>query len=228
MIETPKGEAIEDIERIHRAGFARGQELGVFCLGMYQRAQREVTPNQERIGYVEMNSSGRMDLAANEEGLLATSSLGGCTGVAGFAKRKDGSMATFISHYDPLSQSGILTGEPSPASSDMYRFCNEVSDEDLDGDRCYVVAYADVEHSNPGHGKRVGQFKQWHYVDQLDTTATQLGAKSKVIFLPYKFNDKGHNLATGRDANTEGIFWNGYKIDIDDLLKSSPADKVSL
>jgi len=223
IISLPSGDLLPKSERIRNAAYARGKDLGSVAIGFVQHPQEAMSPNDEHIAYVGMNQSGRMDVKPEEDGVIATSALAGCTGIAGFAERKDGSIATFISHYDTIAQNSLFTGKDSPANKDLYAFRYQAKDEELDGDRYYVIAYEKNEHNNPDYGQRQGVFKDWRYLDQLDTTATQLGENSKVIFLPYDQWDhggSGHSLASGKSDGVEGIFWDGQKIDIDEMLKA--------
>ena len=167
-----------------------------------------------------------MGLEQGEDGVIATSSLAGCTGVAGFARRKDGSIATFISHYDPMSQNSKLTGTDSPVNRDLYSFRYQSQREgvELDSPLLYVVVYTVSEHHSPNYGQKAGVFKDWNYLDQINTTATQLGDNAQVLLLPYEMS-QGHTLASGRIDGAEGIFWDGVKVDFDAYLapKETPA-----
>ena len=225
IISPPSGELLPKIERIQNAARERG--LGYIALGFVSGLQEKVSANEDGVAYIAMNKSGRMDVEPGEDGVIATSALAGCTGIAGFARRKDGTIATFISHYDTLSQNSKFTGQDTPANKDLYAFKYQAKDEDLDGDRYYVIAYENGEHNNPDYGRKKGIFKDWSYLDQLNVTAAQLGEKSKIILLPYNAWDSSHSLTSGKSEGVEGIFWDGKKIDIDELLKTLPIDDSS-
>jgi hypothetical protein len=158
-IQEPQGEPLPDHDRIQRS--LRRKDLGYIALGFADRLQRKLELDDDKVAFVDMNKSGRIELRHDEEGIIATSSLAGCTGVAGFVRENDGSVHAFISHYDPMSQNSILTGEDSLANRDMYRFNNEVQDEDINGGRYLVVVVPDGEYHNPemesaGVSSRIG------------------------------------------------------------------------
>jgi hypothetical protein len=227
MIGLPSGDLLPKSERIRKASNSHIRELGHVVIGFVSGFQEVLSPDDEGIAYVLMNKSGRMDVMPGEDGIIATDCLAGCTGIAGFAKRKDGSIATFISHYDTLSQNSKYTGKDSPANKDLYKFEYQVKDEELDGDRYYVIAYEKGGHSDSDYGQRKGSFKEWSYLDQLNVTSTQLGENSRVVFLPYDVGYHGHSLASGKSKGVEGIFWDGHKIKIDELLKATSVDGLS-
>ncbi len=224
IIKPPTVEAVISDADITRS--LREKKVGFIAMGFADTFQREITPDAHGIAYVEMNKSGKMGLEQGEDGVIATSSLAGCTGVAGFARRKDGSIATFVSHYDPISQNGRMTGTDSPVNRDLYGFRYQSQREgvELDSPLLYVVAYEQGEYQNPDYGKKVGAFKDWRYLDQINTTVTQLGDNAQVLLLPYQMS-QGHTLASGRMDGQEGIFWNGVKVDFDAYLapKETPA-----
>lgn len=217
IIKPPIGEAIVSEADITKS--LREKNVGFVAMGFASRMQRELSPDARGIAYVEMNTSGKMELEQGEDGIIATSSLAGCTGVAGFARRKDGSVATFISHYDPMSQNGRLTGEDSPVNRDLYGFRYQAKQEgqELATPILYLVAYEQGEHQNPDYGKKVGSFKDWRYLDQINVTSTQLGEDARVLLLPYQMS-QGHTLASGRTDGQEGIFWDGVRVDFDTYL----------
>lgn len=162
-----------------------------------------------------MNKSGRLALALGEEGFIVTSSLAGCTGVAGFARHKDGSALQFVSHYDAISQTSHFTKKDSPINSQMYGFRYDATRQvELDGPVRLLVAYPGSERENPRYGQRIGVFQDWTYLEQIETTSAQLGSDTEVLFLPYN-NGDGNNLAAGRTDMVEGIFWNGVLVNFD-------------
>lgn len=93
IIQPPTGEVIVSDTAITRS--LREKNVGCIAMGFADTLQREMTPDAHGIAYVEMNTSGRMDLKPGEDGVIATSALAGCTGVAGFASRKDCSLCDF-------------------------------------------------------------------------------------------------------------------------------------
>ena len=214
IIKPPTGETIINGDAITRS--LRAKHVGFIAIGFVDRLQRDLQPDANGVAYVGMNKSGRMSLENGEDGVIATRALAGCTGIAGFARKKDGSIGTFISHYDPMSQNGRLTGEDSPANRDLYSFKYQFQGEgvELDSPILYVVAYTEIEHYSPDYGRKKGSFKDWNYLDQINTTATQLGNNAQVLLLPYRMS-RGHSLASGRLGGEEGIFWDGVKVDFD-------------
>lgn len=117
-----------------------------------------------------------------------------------------------------MSQNSRLTGKESPVNRDMYGFRHQSqAGAELDSPLLYVVAYPVNEHHSPDYGQMAGVFKDWNYLDQINTTATQLGENAQVLRLPYQIS-RGHTLASGRMDGQEGIFWNGVKVDFDTYL----------
>ncbi len=193
--------------------------------------QHEFQPDETGIAYVEMNSTGKMEINEEQDGLLVTSSLAGCTGVAGFAKRNDGTIATFVSHYDPLSQNYNFTKKSSPVNQDICCFHHqETHNKDAPPELYIVIGYEEGSHLNPLYGKKHGKFDEWHYVDQINTTAGQLrlhGGAANILFMPYTAT-LGHSLGAGRIDGQEGIFWDGQKIYFDSILPTDSGSFVSV
>jgi len=199
--------------------------VGLAAIGGADRSQKELTLDSRGIAYVDMNHSGRLRLGSGETGLIATSSLAGCTGVAGYAKRVDGSTAQFVSHYDAISQTWHFTHLDTPLNSQMYGFRHDATEgSEVDGHISLLVAYPASERHNPAYGKRDGSFDTWTYLDQLETTAGYLGDNVRVLFLPYH-NGDGNSLAAGRTGTSEGIYWNGVRVDFEQSFNTdlSPA-----
>lgn len=219
IIDTPPlGEAIITPDTIRRSLLSK--DVGIVAIGSGDRIQRELRTDENGIAYVDMNKSGRLNLQPGEKGLIVTSSLAGCTGVAGFAKRQDGGTTQFVSHYDAISQTHHFTHEDSPVNSQMYGIRYEATrDGELDGTIKLLVAYPESERANPRYGHRTGSFQEWTYLEQIEMTAAQLGADTEVLFLPYN-NGDGNSLAAGRTADSEGIFWNGVHINFADYQKA--------
>ena len=214
VIKPPVGEVVVPSETIR--GSLKTRELGVVAIGGADRMQRELTPDDSGVAYVDMNSSGRMTVEKDKDGIIATSALSGCTGVAGFARRTDGSIATFVSHYDTVSQTYHFTHQDSPVNSQMFGFGYDAGTE-LATPIQYLVAYDTTTHHNPMLGDRSGKFDEWTYLDQIQNTGSQLGENAEVLLLPYQ-SEQGNTLASGRLNGEEGIFWNGVKVDFDAYL----------
>lgn len=214
VIKPPVGEVVVSSETICNGIKAR--ELGMVAIGSADRVQRELVPDDSGVAYVDMNSSGRMTLEKNKDGIVATSALSGCTGVAGFARRTDGSIATFVSHYDTASQTYHFTHQDSPVNSQVFSFGYDAGTE-LATPIQYLVAYDTTTHHNPMLGDRSGKFDEWTYLDQIQNTGSQLGENAEVLLLPYQ-SEQGNTLASGRLNGEEGIFWNGVKVDFDAYL----------
>ncbi len=208
---------------IRRAATTLDEQTGRIAAIGFAESQRERVVSPNSIEYVDMNQSGKAELLSGQEGLLATSALGECTGIAGFAKLKDGSIRLMISHYDAMAQNSQLTGKPSPAVNDMYSF--RYTSELVDGrmastdrfDKFYVVAHPDSVKSDPNYGDKRKIFDEWHYLDQIETTISQLGDRCRVIEIPYQLSDTGHSLAAGLINGSEGIFWDGVQVNFDSL-----------
>lgn len=211
VLKPPVGEVVVASEKI--IGSAKARDLGFVAVGAADRAQREIQPDNNGIAYVDMNSSGRMVIENGKDAVIATSALSGCTGVAGFAKRTDGSIATFVSHYDTVSQTYHFTHQDSPLNSQLYGFGYDAG-KDLTTPIKLLVAYNATTHHNPALGDRSKVFDEWTYLDQIQNTSAQLGEKAEVLLLPYQ-SGQGSTLASGRINGEEGIFWNGVKVDFD-------------
>ncbi|HEX3568934.1 MAG TPA: hypothetical protein VHT70_04660 [Candidatus Saccharimonadales bacterium] len=207
------GEPAIDLERVAKSALA--QNPLCVSMGAHDRNQEIVEPDENGVGYVLMNHSGRLDLGPDEDGLVATGGLAGCTGVAGFAKRADGGTHQFVSHYDPISQEWAMTHNDSPINQHLYGQKYRASQSELAGPVQYVVSYGDTAIHSPDYGKRVGNFDQWHYLDQIETTISQLGPEAEIAVVPY--GTGGNVLAAGRIDGAEGIFWNGVPIDFDQI-----------
>jgi hypothetical protein len=168
--------------------------------------QRELTLDKHGLAIVTMDRSGRLALGPGKDGFIATASLAGCTGVSAFAKRADGSTLQFTSHYGPRA------GE-SPINDHLHDFQRAVQESgELASPAYCVIAYPEDDET---YHKCAGKpFAQWHYTDQLKLTARRIGADVKVLFLPYMLmGGIGHSLAAGREGSQEGIFWNGARVD---------------
>lgn len=211
IIKPLTGETVVRPEIIQRS--LRAKEIGIVAIGSADRAQKDLRPDANGVAYVDMNASGRMTLEQGEDGIIATSSLAGCTGVAGFARRDDGTIATFVSHYDTISQTHHFTHQDSPVNSQMFGFKYDSGGE-LATPIQYLVAYDATTHYNPMLGDRSKSFDEWTYLDQIQNTASQLGDKAEVLLLPYQ-GGQGNTLASGKLEGQEGIFWNGVKVDFD-------------
>jgi hypothetical protein len=217
IIKPPVGEVVVRPETIRKS--IKSRELGMVAIGGADRIQRELTPDNNGVAYVDMNSSGRMTVDKDKNGIIATSALLGCTGVAGFARRADGMIATFVSHYDTVSQTYHFTHQNSPVNSQMFGFGFELATLIQ-----YLVAYDATTNHDPMLGNRSGKFDEWTYLDQIQNTGSQLGENAEALLLPYQ-SGQGSTLASGRFDGVEGIFWNGIKVDFDAYLapKETPA-----
>lgn len=213
--ELPIAETIIPPELIRDS--ARAREIGFVAIGHTDRIQKQHEVDERSIAYVEMNKSGRITVEPGCDGVVATSSLAGCTGVSGYSRQKDGSIKSFVSHYDAMTQNYAFTHNDSPANGDLWTFKHETLTADPDGDTLIVIAYPRSVEREPNRGTRKGSHKEWHYLDQLETTAEYLDEGTEVLMLPYDMNS-GHTLASGRINGEEGIFWDGMPIDFEAAL----------
>lgn len=225
VIHPPLGEVVISDEAIRQSLCAVG--VGYIVIGRADTYQRELPLDERGIAYVAMNETGKLTLAPEQDGVIATSAIAGCTGVAGFAKRKDGGVATFVSHYDPMCQNSLYTGDESPINRQLYGFRYEASNDDLDGPISYVVAYDSSEHRDPYFGQRRGVFKNWRYLDQIHVTTGLLGEDVQVLLLPYQ-RATGETLASGRKNGSEGIFWNGVKVNFDEYFANPASSSTAI
>lgn len=195
---------------------ARSQSVGFVTVGYVPELQKDLEPDENGIAYVDMNRSGRMKLDAHKEGVIATAALSGCIGVAGFARHVDGTTLQFVSHYDPMSQHYLISGRESNVNDDLYGFrYNATRSGRLASELIFLVAYDPLLCTASDYGQKQGEFKKWHCLDQISTTAERLGAVARVLLLPYDLSLEGHTLAAGRCNGVEGIFWDEEPIDFD-------------
>lgn len=182
--------------------------------------------------YVEMNTSGRIENKPSEDGIIFTTSLAGCTGLAGFASHEDGRTFQFVGHFAPAAErtiinqsyweplhaigSGkyIITPNPRntvPTPYNMSEFYDWVSKEGASSVQM-LIAYGGRVHPYEFFDVR-------HYFttfNQAVTSRTKTDKPTKqTLLLPYD----GDNcyLAAGRVNGQEGIFWNGVRVDFDVL-----------
>ena len=225
IIKQPTGTASIRQNSVFLSAREKMKDTSFIMLGCAKESQATMRLNSHDIAYVEMNSSGRVSLEKNETGVIATSGLMGCTGVAGFAKNRDGKIQSFVSHYDALSQDSRITRKDSPVNRDLYTFRYQVEKDDTQSTPLYVVSYPASSCYDQDYGKRRGVFREWHYMDQINTTIAQLGKNAQVLLLPYELNSQGHSLASGRMDGKEGIFWDGVYIDFADYIGDTAANK---
>jgi hypothetical protein len=207
FIAPPDGPVILPYERIIWSTRLVPQGRGV------DRTQRELTLDKHGLAIVTMDRSGRLALGPGEDGFVATASLAGCTGVAGFARRADGSMLQFTSHYGPRP------GE-SPINAHLHDFQRAVQESgELAGPAYCVIAYPEDEESR--YESCAGKpFSQWRYTEQFKLTAGRIGADVRVLVLPYMvLSGAGHSLAAGREGRCEGIFWDGAWVNPEDVIR---------
>lgn len=232
MITQPQGELIVPYDLVHSGQLTSGTsnvEVGVADMRQHRREL-----NENGIAYVDMNAAGRLLLKDGEEGLIATNSLAGCTGIAGFAKYDGGSLQ-FVGHFDRRSEALIIEREyfdplraigsgrnimPPPEShrvipssynlSEFYKWAVEGGATEVD----LVVAYG-------GHKEDfyalfgLGNYIV-HHGNVTSSTEDNKPIK-KMYLLPYDDVQRGHYLAAGRYEGREGIFWDGTKLDFESL-----------
>lgn len=225
IIKQPTGTASIRQNSVFLSAREKMKDTSFIMLGYVKEPQATMRLNSHDIAYVEMNSSGRVSLEENETGVIATSGLAGCTGVAGFVKSRDGKIQSFVSHYDALSQNSRITRKDSPVNRDLYTFRYQVEKDDTQSTPLYVVSYPASSCYDQDYGKQRGVFREWHYMDQINTTIAQLGKNAQVLLLPYELNSQGHSLASGCMDGKEGIFWDGVYIDFADYIGDTAANK---
>lgn len=216
ILQTPRGEVVLDQGRLYKSMLSLNLGRASVCFA--ERQQKDLETDERGIAYVDMNSSGRLALSKGQEGFIATSNLSGCTGVAGFAKGESGECLQFVSHYDSMSQIYYFTNQDSPINAQLWGFNHDSQAAKLNELAQIVIAYPSSEHFSPLLGNQQAAFNEWHYLDQLQGTASYLGQGTEVLFLPYSPNERGHTLAAGRENGHEGIFWDGIKIDFSAYL----------
>lgn len=221
----PQGEVVISQDIIHES--ARALDVGYIAVGFADKIQRELDVDERNIAYVNMNKSGRINVEPEADGVIATAALAGCTGVAGFSKNQDGSILAFISHYDAWSQNFQLTLQGLPANNDMWAFQHSAKKAGTDQDTYIVVAYPDIAEKDPDYGRRRGNHKEWHYLDQIKATAGYLGGGTKVLMVPYVWPSE-HTLASGRFEGREGIFWDGSPIDMEEIMNTQKHGKQDM
>lgn len=188
-------------------------------IGHVNRFYTEMEPATDGIAYVKMNSNGFVSLAPGQEGIAATSSLDGCTGVAAFAEMPNGEAKTMIAHYDEISQTHHFTRQDTPVNTLLYTFRHETGKAIPIQ---VVVTYPEAVCHAVDFGKQRGTFNEWHYLDQILTTAGYLGENTQVLFVPYRASlfDQAVYLAAGRHKGVLGIFYNGKLVDFEKRFSS--------
>lgn len=207
---------------ISEAGRASVSSAGI---GIADRTFRESELPTGGVEYVDMGGNRCVTIPSGYEGVVATSSLAGCTGVAAFCEMPDGAIKAMVAHYDSISQSHHFTKQDSPLNNLLYTFKHEVGEVPFQ----ILVTYPEAVRHDSNFGSEQGHFDQWHYLAQIATTAAQLGDKVRVLFDPYHpVEDSrcevgshlglGRTLAAGKLHNTSGIFVNGKLVDFDYYL----------
>lgn len=207
----PTGDVIIDTEDINAS--ARVKRLGYAATRLAKRrGSTDKSSAESTISHVDMNNTGLRVVGRGEDGIVATSGLGGCTGVAGLARSSNGRLLSFVSHYDAVTQSSFFNGgRASPANNDIYSFLYECNSRIAQSRPIVLVAPSQNAYSNSKYGQRQGNFNQWYYLDQLETTARQISEQAQVILMPYD-RTRAHTLASGRIHGQEGIFWDGVAV----------------
>ncbi len=234
LLEPPIGEVVlpRDDFRAIALGATATDYLAIEVCNKEQRLREAV----DGYAYVEMNTSGRLENESSEDGIIFTSSLAGCTGLAGFARHEDGRTLQFIGHFTPAAErtiinesyreplnaigSGktIITPSPRitvPTPYNMAEFYDWVAKEGASKVQM-LIAYGGRDHPYE-------YFDVRHYFTTFNeavTRITELDKPSKqTLLLPY--NGDNGNLAAGRMHGQEGIFWNGVRVDFDKLTDTS-------
>src|SRR6266702_119673 len=199
-------------EDVTQAGARNPADTFNTSIGAANRLLTERELNENGLAYVDMNSNGFVKIESGNEGAVATSSLSGCTGVAAFAELPDGQQTAMVAHYDAISQTHHFTRADSPINKLPYTFRHEVGKETPIQ---VVVTYPEVVRHDVDLGNKESVFDEWHYLDQITTTASHLGEKVQVLFVPYR--ESAFELATylgaGKHKGTSGIFYNGALVD---------------
>jgi hypothetical protein len=195
------------------------------------RQQNRYLEDDQNMTYVEMNSVGRLTLDADRQGAVVTDSLGGCTGIAGFAALPNGGSTQFVGHFTPSAEARVIDKEMfqplraigsgqsimqrSPESlllspsnlQQFYEFAHRHGAERVD----MLVAYG-------GHREDFYRmFGLGNYIMQTSAVVSSMYDDRypgrRTLLLPYGGLDESHSLAAGRFADQEGIFWDGIKVD---------------
>jgi hypothetical protein len=103
-------------------GAAKARSVGDIVMGVADVTVHERALSKNGIAYVDVNNAGRLLLGAEQEGLVATGGLCGCTGVAGFAAYEDGSAVQLISHYDSNVQAMRLAAQDNSIVDQLSSF----------------------------------------------------------------------------------------------------------
>jgi hypothetical protein len=152
-----KAEPIFDPFTLEQSRMAQLGRREVY-IGQADRDQKQLQLDESGLAFVGMNQSGRLKLEPGEKGLAVTTGLGGCTGVAGFAKLSDGASLQFISHYDGLAQTYEFTGADNPINEQMYGFRFDATKQGLEGPLHLFVAYPSNIEYDPRYGVRWGGY----------------------------------------------------------------------
>lgn len=211
--------------------------LGSATTGLVVDVCDKKQPTREVVNgfaFVEMNSAGRLENGPEEDGIIFTSHLAGCTGLAGFARNEEGGTFQFVGHFAPAAERTIINKSyweplhaigsgktimtPSPRNTvptpyNMAEFYDWVSKEGVDQVQM-LIAYGGRDHPYECFDVR-------HYFTTFNdavTCPTQVDKPIKrTLLLPYD-DMNGSSLAAGRIDGEEGVFWNGVKVDFDVLV----------
>lgn len=233
MVTPPVGEVTVPDDLIRKAMLSDNIGTTAIQVDKCDMRQKQIDIPPSGVAHVEMNASARAGLASGAEGLLSTSSLAGCTGLAGFAKHNDGRTSQFIGHFSPAAERVIINKaywEPlhqigsgkniiTPWASDtvptpynMSEFYiwvtnNGASEVEM------LIAYG-------GRDRPYEPFDVRHYFVLHNTTIQSPTSSNeppkRSLILPYEGGN--HSLAAGRIDGKEGIFWDGVKVDFDSYL----------
>lgn len=109
-------------------------------IGRFDSKLRTTKMDEHGISPIGMNQSGVLALKPEENGIIATCSLAGCIGLAGFAKLQNGELLLLISHADAISQQYKMAGRGSDVVKQMYTFEHDTR-EALGGGTCSSFSF---------------------------------------------------------------------------------------
>ena len=173
-----------------------------------------------RIVHVGMNES-RITLLAEGEGTgIGTTSLGGCTAIAGSAELSDGSVLAYVSHVDPLADQmdrfnygDRVTVGDSPSNRALVNFLAQAK---LGGAIAVkvIAVYDDTNKYHPDYGKRDERAcDEWHFLDQVQNTLERAGPTVRYHERPYCGGASNSTLVCRRSQGDLVFEFDGQPVD---------------
>jgi|GEM_PF-3061338 len=167
---------------------------------------------------VNANESAAVGLEPDQEAMVLTGFLGGCTSAAAIITLADGSKGVFLSHTGPFTDNTVRDmGGDTLTNSLLQQFNTQVNAYGEPEQLILAIAYKSSITSNRTYGTRTVDYARWHFLDQLENTAAQWRARgAEVVMLPYGDTDddaeQAHTMAAGADELGAAIYFDGKPV----------------